>query len=161
MRPWPKFFIQTVIGYALLAPVAFVVGITGLIYEGFQTVFALALFVIFAPISSIAVAVLIGLPLRLIPAAAQWWARYGWLGFPGIALGVMLLIFSFLFGGNEAVDFEGVSHTMFVPNGLLLLTGWMMLAFFAAHTWISLAHLRTFAGRLRRAVSPPSSAGAQ
>jgi hypothetical protein len=124
MRPWPKFFVQTVIGYALLAPVALLVGLTGLIYEGFETAIALAL--------------------------------YSWLGILGILLGIVILIFSYSFGGKKAVDLEGVSYTMFVytmfvPNGWLLLTGGVVLAFFATHTWISIGHLRILAQTLKRA----------
>jgi len=87
-----------------------------------------------SPALTLAVSALPGLPLRLAPRIRRWWARHWWIGVVGTLAGLALIGFSYLFHHLDTGVMDGEYYAEQVPDGWLLLAGWLTVAFFASHT---------------------------
>lgn len=79
---------------------------------------------------TIAVCLLLGLPIRFIDKVSTWWTKRIWLPILGIIIGPSLLILSFLLKHTTLVDQNIQIQT---PNPGLAVAGWFILAFALLH----------------------------
>lgn len=91
--------------------------------------------VVVAPLVSMAVMVLAGLPIRLIPNVRRWWIANGEISVAGIILGCLAVIASYVGGHQQEGDAEGRRYSAWIPDYPLLLAGWVAMSFFLTHVW--------------------------
>ena len=60
-----------------------------------------------------------------------------WLGIFGMLAGIAAMAASMVLGKYGPEVIEGVTYTLFNVDTPLMLTGWMLLAFFSTHTWFA------------------------
>jgi hypothetical protein len=82
-------------------------------------------------LATVVVAVIIGLPIRLVPPVRRWWIQHAYVAFIGLVTGGALLVFAWAFSTIE--QHEG--YPQWVPNPWLLLSGWLLFAFSLTHLW--------------------------
>jgi hypothetical protein len=82
-------------------------------------------------LATVVVAVIIGLPIRLVPPVRRWWIQHAYVAFIGLVTGGALLVFAWAFSTIE--QYEG--YPQWVPNPWLLLSGWLLFAFSLTHLW--------------------------
>ena len=128
---------QAVIASLVLMSVVIVVLVkTVITYDGIVSFIAWGLAVTILPAMAVCVAVVIGLPVRLIPAVRRWWIGNGEISVAGVLAGYGLTFYTFLSGKEESGIEEGIHYTVHTPNWDALLWGWCLLAFFITHLWI-------------------------
>jgi cation transport ATPase len=103
-------------------------------FEDMLSVIGWLVWSVLAAIITTAVVLVLGSPIRLVPAARRWWRANGEFMLAGALLGAIVIGASFLFGqqttirGASSQDFE-----LLMPNGWALLAGWFLLSFSCAH----------------------------
>jgi hypothetical protein len=81
-----------------------------------------------------AVVLVLGSPIRLIPRVRRWWMANGEVMVAGALLGCALIVSSFLLGQQETIrETSSQWFEVLMPNGALLLAGWLFLSFSCAH----------------------------
>jgi hypothetical protein len=80
---------------------------------------------------TVALVFLLGLPIRLTGPIHRWWIRHGLVAIVGALNGAAMLVLSWAFSTVE--DYEG--YPQIVPNGWLLLVGWLIFSFCLTHLW--------------------------
>jgi hypothetical protein len=80
---------------------------------------------------TVVVAVITGLPIRLVPPVRRWWIRHAYVAFIGLVTGGALLVFAWAFSTVE--QYQG--YPQWVPNPWLLLVGWALFSFNLLHLW--------------------------
>ncbi|MGO4652269.1 DUF805 domain-containing protein [Arthrobacter sp. 2RAF22] len=128
-----EFFHQVGVGYAILTPVLIVLLIGG---GGAPLGFLLA--VALGPGLTMTVTSVIGLPIRLVPSIRRWWIRYGEIAMAGIVLSLALVAYGYATGHEATYPDPEVPGTIteYEPDGAYVWPGWLLLTFFATHTWI-------------------------
>ncbi|MFF1574181.1 hypothetical protein ACFVWR_15670 [Leifsonia sp. NPDC058292] len=103
-------------------------------YEGMLSVIGWLVWSAAAALLTTAVVALIGSPIRLIPRLRRWWIDNGEVMVAGAPLGGALIVVSFLLGQEETIRAASSQwFEMLMPNGWLLLAGWVLLSFSCAH----------------------------
>ncbi|MFD6177865.1 MULTISPECIES: hypothetical protein [unclassified Isoptericola] len=87
---------------------------------------------VFAVVTTGAVLV-VGLPLRLARPLRSWWERNGEVMLLGVLVGVALVVGAFVAGHPGTVNADGVELAVYEPQWVLLLAGWVVLAFSCAY----------------------------
>lgn len=106
---------------------------------GFDNFIGIALFqpVMGALISviTIAICIVIGLPLRLSDQIHEWWSARMWLALAGVVTGTSFIIISLLPSmtsiAKQSLDGEAIEST--VPHAGFALAGWFLVAFSLLH----------------------------
>lgn len=134
MSTW---FAQTWFAGAVMVPAGTVLLLTmGGSYDG---IISLAGYVIVPAIVSfllISVALIIGLPLRIITRWRTWWRDHRWVS-PGLAtIGALAIVLSRALATTEVGQYEGYSYESYIPQPILLISGAVFLAFGLVHTWL-------------------------
>jgi hypothetical protein len=80
---------------------------------------------------TVALVFLCGLPIRLAGPAHRWWIGHGGVAIVGAVSGALMLVFAWAFSTVE--EYEG--YPQVVPNGWLLLVGWLLFSFCLTHLW--------------------------
>ena len=133
LSPGRQLFIQIVIGYAVMLPVNVIGMFVSGYYDGMLSLMGLTVL----PAFQVGLALLIGSPLRLSSSLERWWRKYSWLGIFGLLAGIAAMAASIALGKYAPAVIEGVTYTLFNVDATLMLTGWMLLAFFSTHTWFA------------------------
>ncbi|HEY3403503.1 MAG TPA: hypothetical protein VGK59_08965 [Ohtaekwangia sp.] len=113
--------------YTLFALLDYPVGIEGIISI---TVVQPILGALLSGIT-IAICLVIGLPIRLSPVINSWWKKKFLIAILGTFTGIAFLIASFYF----METYMDTDIPRQIPNLSLALTGWFMVAFFLSHTF--------------------------
>lgn len=82
---------------------------------------------------TIVVCIIVGLPIRLIKEAYNWWSKKPYLIFVGVTIGIILLIVSLNFTKTTNIKIDGNVRTTQVPNTSLATSGWFLIAFCLLH----------------------------
>lgn len=128
---------QAVIASLVLMSVVIVVLVkTVITYDGIVSFIAWGLAVTLLPAVAVCVAVVIGLPVRLIPAVRRWWISNGEISVAGVLAGYGLTFYAFLSGNEESGVEGGIHYRVDIPNWDALLWGCCLLTFFITHLWI-------------------------
>ncbi|MDQ0709019.1 hypothetical protein QFZ52_001671 [Arthrobacter woluwensis] len=103
-------------------------------YDGGLSILLWAFTLSVSPTLTLVVTELPGLPLRWVPRACHWWAKHWWIGVVGTLTGLALIGSSYLFNHLDTGVVDGEYYAEYVPDGWLMLAGWLGVAFFASHT---------------------------
>jgi hypothetical protein len=90
-----------------------------------------AVVAVVAWVVTVAFVFLVGLPIRISGRPHRWWVRHGAVAIVGAVSGAAMLVFAWAFSTIE--DYEGYKQV--VPNGWLLLAGWLLFSFCLTHVW--------------------------
>lgn len=77
-----------------------------------------------------------GLVIRHSPNLRSWWISHSVIAATGVLLGLALLGIAYLAGFTDSGVLDGSQYSVRVPDWSLLITGWVVLAFFALHLWL-------------------------
>lgn len=135
-RPRPPLVIwQMAAAYVLLVVLSVLV-LSSLVdsYDGGISILFWAFALSASPTLTLVVTEFSGLPLRLSPQIRRWWARHWWIGFFGTLAGLALIGISYLFSHLDTGVVDGEYYAEHLPDGWLMLAGWLTVAFFASHT---------------------------
>ncbi|MET3935614.1 hypothetical protein [Arthrobacter sp. OAP107] len=91
--------------------------------------------VVVAPLASMAVMVLLGLPLRLVPKLRRWWIANGEISVAGIIMGCLAIAAAYVRGHQQEGTAEGRHYSAWIPDYPMLFAGWLVMAFFLTHVW--------------------------
>ncbi|MDI2033753.1 hypothetical protein [Paenarthrobacter nitroguajacolicus] len=123
-------FGQLALAFAFLAPSWIILQVQTMAdYDGIGVMFGLALGGLLVPAATISLAVMLGLPLRLIPPINRWWEGNGRIYVLTAAAGLALIASGFLNPTPEVVGPNGVDHIASAPDSGLIMGGWCVLAF--------------------------------
>jgi hypothetical protein len=111
-------------------------------YDGLLTFLAIGLACVVVPGLVLVSAFVFGLPLRLVPPLARWWARYGEISLAGIGVSAIAIVVAWLIGGSYLDNFEGQSFYDYLPDYSLLFAGLAGLAFFSVNARIPVGRWR-------------------
>ncbi|WP_143054060.1 hypothetical protein [Arthrobacter sp. yr096] len=121
---------QLALAFALLAPswIVFTMAATSREYDGVGSFIGWILGGIIAPPFAILIAVVLGLPLRLVPSINRWWAGNGRIYLLTAAAGLALIVAGYVKPVQESVTAGGTTSTAEIPDGGLLFAGWFVIA---------------------------------
>ncbi|WP_223944243.1 hypothetical protein [Arthrobacter sp. StoSoilB20] len=122
-------FSQLALAFAVLAPTwvsfqfSLMVG-----YDGLLSFIGLALSGLIIPPLAIVAAVVVGLPLRLIPAVNRWWSGNlrVYASLATITIGLMAA--GFVMTVRQVGDLDGIAYDTVTPDPYLLCAGWLLAA---------------------------------
>ncbi|SDW58752.1 hypothetical protein SAMN04487912_103470 [Arthrobacter sp. cf158] len=121
---------QLALAFALLVPswIVFTMAATSREYDGVGSFIGWILGGIIAPPFAILIAVVLGLPLRLVPWINRWWAGNGRIYLLTAAAGLALIVAGYVKPVQESVTAGGTTSTAEIPDGGLLFAGWFVIA---------------------------------
>lgn len=123
-------FGQLALAFAFLAPSWIMLQVATMVdYDGIGVIIGLVLGGILVPAATISLAVMVGLPLRLIPPINRWWAGNGRIYVLMAAAGLALIASGYLKPTPETLGPNGIDYIASAPDGGLLMGGWCVLAF--------------------------------
>ncbi|WP_139820702.1 hypothetical protein [Krasilnikoviella flava] len=124
---------QAVATFALMFTTGLVVAVLSGPYEDLLSVVGWLFWSAVIALVTTGCALAVGVPLRLVPRLRAWWRGNGELMLLGALLGAALIVTAFVLGHPDTVDADGIELAVYQPHGVLLLVGWLLLAFFCAH----------------------------
>ncbi|MFJ6535812.1 hypothetical protein ACIQH5_06240 [Paenarthrobacter sp. NPDC091711] len=140
---WRALPIQIAIAFIVMPPLWVYIHLSLTItYDGILTLLGLSVTTVLAPSFTIFAAVVIGLPLRLVPKLQRWWTRNGEAGLLGVAIGYGFLVAGSLIKHRETGIADGIPYNAVLPDATMLYAGWLVLGFFITHSWLPLRWYR-------------------
>jgi hypothetical protein len=82
---------------------------------------------------TIAICLIVGLPIRLSSKIYNWWLANLYIAFIGLTLGFIIILISPNFTNNIQIVENGVQTYKDFPNETILGIGWFLTAFFLLH----------------------------
>ncbi|MDP9935610.1 hypothetical protein J2T11_001964 [Paenarthrobacter nicotinovorans] len=132
-------FSQLAIAFAFLAPSWIILQVQTMAdYDGIGATIGLVLGGVLVPAATIALAVMVGLPLRLIPPINRWWAGNGRVYVLMAAAGLAPIASAYMNPTPEILRPNGIDHIASTPDAGLLMGGWGVLAFLVVNASLPL-----------------------
>ncbi len=120
---------QLALACAVLAPTWFMMQMALMVvYDGLLSMIGLMLASVIVPVMAIVAAIIIGLPLRLIPALNRWWAGNGRAYISIAAVAVGLIAAGFVKTVRQRGEMDGIPYDALTPDPTLVCGGWLLLA---------------------------------
>jgi len=82
---------------------------------------------------TIAICLIVGLPIRLSSKIYNWWLSNSYIAFIGLTLGFIIILLSPNFTNDIEIVENGIQTYKDFPNETILGTGWFVTAFFLLH----------------------------
>ncbi len=148
-RPLTGVFALTVIqffagGAALFAAALLLIVGSAVSYNGGLTLIGWPILAVIIAVISMIAAMLVGLPIRLIPTLRTWWRSHGIVTLIGVVLGLTACIIILATAPIVLAHDEDGAYMARNPNWWVLLSAWSVFA-------ISIAHFVWPTGHARRA----------
>lgn len=122
-------FSQLALAFALLAPAWVTFQLSLMVgYDGLLSVIGPVLGGFIIPPLVIVAAIVVGLPLRLIPVVSRWWAGNGRVYVSVATIAVSLIASGFIKTVRQVGEADGIAYDTVTPDPGLVYGGWLLMA---------------------------------
>lgn len=138
-RVWLTLPLQAAAAGIVVFIVGFAMTLVGSLYDGVISVIGYLLAPVILSVTTVGIAVVLGLPLRIFRRLRDWWTSHGgWFLGAGV-VAFLTLVLSYFLGDAGPIQIppsEGnPGGTVYGPDWRLFLPGWFVLAFSIVHFW--------------------------